>query len=217
LSKLIIISMLIVSGLSALGAEKGYPIKWWKIVDKSTVKWWEVLPEQAKPGEVVLSKRNDLGILSNFAHTPFSFEGKKYQSIEGLWQSMKYPETKKDQRSSLKNTKWPHTREEVEQMVAFEAKKAGSVASKIMKSHDINWVTYKGRKMPYKIPKKGEHYKLIKKFMWAKVSQNPKVKKILLQTKNLNLIPDHKVKKDAPPAWKYNTIWMEIRSKLQKQ
>jgi hypothetical protein len=31
----------------------------------------EILPQAAKPGEVVLSKRNELGILSNFAAAPF--------------------------------------------------------------------------------------------------------------------------------------------------
>ena len=216
MSKLLLLSILLGACLSALSSEKGYPAIWWKSVDKTSAKWWEVLPQDVKSGEVVLSKRNQLGLLSNFAHTPFKFEGRTYQSVEGLWQSMKYPETRQDKRFLLENTKWDHTRLEVEKMIAYEAKKAGSLASKIMKANNINWVTYKGKRMTYNTHKKGEHYNLIKKIMWAKVLQNKNVKDILLRTKGLVLIPDHKVEKDAPPAWKYNIIWMEIRAELKK-
>ena len=34
---------------------------------------WEIFPQDAKAGEVILSKRNELGLLSNFAPTPFAF------------------------------------------------------------------------------------------------------------------------------------------------
>ena len=211
--KNLFISILLLSIGPALWANPvNFPSSWWKTVERSQAKWWEVLPQDAKKGEVVLSKRNELGILSNFAETPFEFEGKKYRSVEGLWQSMKYPET-----MDSKNKIWKHSRAEVEQMIGFEAKKAGSLASKYMKEKKINLVTYKGREMIYKTSEKGDHYKLIKRIMWAKVTQNKRVKDILLKTKGLVLIPDHKVKKDAPPAWKYNQIWMEIRSDLHGQ
>jgi len=35
---------------------------------------------------------NELGLLSNFAPTPFVFHGQRYASVEGFWQMMKYPE-----------------------------------------------------------------------------------------------------------------------------
>ena len=54
---------------------------------------WEILPQAAKPGEVILSKRNELGLLSNFAPTPFTFRGQSYASLEGFWQTTLYPET----------------------------------------------------------------------------------------------------------------------------
>ena len=41
---------------------------------------------------MILSKRNELGILSNFAATPFTLYGKRYASVEGFWQMMLYPE-----------------------------------------------------------------------------------------------------------------------------
>jgi len=48
-----------------------YPAHWWARVEDSQKPAWEVLPQAAQPGEVILSKRNELGILSNFAATPF--------------------------------------------------------------------------------------------------------------------------------------------------
>src|SRR6266702_4460357 len=69
-----------------------YPSHWWTPVSKEGAPSWEILPQEAGPGEVILSKRNELGLLSNFAATPFTFHGRRYASLEGFWQMMKYPE-----------------------------------------------------------------------------------------------------------------------------
>jgi len=61
-----------------------YPAHWWTPVPEDQKPAWEVLPQAAKPGEVILSKRNELGILSNFAATPFTLRGKRYASVEGF-------------------------------------------------------------------------------------------------------------------------------------
>ena len=53
--------------------------------------------------------------------------------------------------------------------------------------------------------------------MWEKVKQNPEVKKVLLATGDLILKPDHHQEPDAPAAWRYFEIWMQIRSELQKE
>ncbi|MGK5086649.1 hypothetical protein WDW86_03760, partial [Bdellovibrionota bacterium FG-2] len=50
-----------------------YPAHWWKEAKKETAPAWEVLPQEARPGEVILSKRHELGLLSNFAPTAFIF------------------------------------------------------------------------------------------------------------------------------------------------
>ncbi len=97
-----------------------YPAEWWKPVPKAEGKSWEILPQEAGPGEVILSKRNELGLLSNFAATPFTFRGQRYASLEGLWQSMKYPEGADDPRSAP-GTTWKHTQAEVAAMTAFTA------------------------------------------------------------------------------------------------
>lgn len=212
-SFLILLLSLTLNAQANLNAQaKNFPDHWWKPV--TDLASWEIGPQAGDKGKsAVLSKRNELGILSNFAHTPFELDGVKYQSIEGLWQSMKFPEEvlegAKDERVKLAN--WKYTRAEVAQMVAFEAKEAGSYASSIMKANKINWVSYQGKKMIYKTSKKLEHFKIIVKAMKAKLNQNKKVADILRATKGLKLLPDHKTMPTDPPAWKYYQIWMELR------
>lgn len=211
--KLLLLLSLFISCQSA--PKSPYPDHWWSEVDKSELAWWEISPHLGiKNKTVILSKRNELGLLSNFAPTPIDFEGKKYKTVEALWQSMKYPEGADDERSVHKV--WPHNRSEVEQMDGFAAKEAGDYGSKVMQELDINWVSYKGKKITYRTTKRGEHYKIIRGAMEAKLAQNPKVREVLMKTKGLKLLPDHHVKATNPPAWQYYTIWEEIRAKLSE-
>lgn len=188
-----------------------YPDHWWAEVPREGAPAWEVLPQDAGPGEVILSKRNELGILSNFAATPFVFDDLTYASVEGFWQMMKFPENAEDPRSVLY---YPYTRAEVSAMTAFTAKEAGKIGEQKMKALEIDWVTYKGQKMTYCSEVPGLHYELIKKAMIEKVKQNPEVKKILLMTGDLILRPDHHAEGCAAPEWKYYELWMEIRASL---
>ena len=194
--------------------DRAYPEHWWKAEDATTAPKWEILPQAAKSGEVIVSKRNELGILSNFAPTPFTFYGKKYGSVEGLWSAMKYPENPKDLRAKFPGLEWPHARDYVAQLSSFEAKKAGTIAGENMKKMNINWVTFENRKIDYRVMEKGDHYKLIREAMMAKLEQNPEVRRILVSTKGLTLKPDHIQEEPTPPAWKYYEIWMEIRDSL---
>lgn len=189
-----------------------YPEEWFKPVPRELAQSWEILPQDAGPGEVILSKRNELGILSNFAATPFIYRGVSYASIEGFWQMMKYPEGADDIRFS-KN--YPYTRAQVSSMTAFEAKDAGSIGSRFMKELGIDWVTFEGIKIPYCSITPGEHYRLIKEAMREKLNQNPEVKRILLATGNLILRPDHHNEGCPAPEWKYYELWMELRAEIQ--
>jgi predicted NAD-dependent protein-ADP-ribosyltransferase YbiA (DUF1768 family) len=193
-----------------------YPPNWWTPVIDAPKPDWEILPQAAKPGEVILSKRNELGILSNFAATPFMFHGVRYASIEGFWQMMLYPEGLRDSRAQAAFLTWPHTRAEVGQMTAFEAKAAGDIGESNMRKMGIDWVTFEGRHMPYRSMIKGEHYRLIVEAMRAKLAQNRLVSQVLLSTGNLILLPDHIQEANAPPEWAYFKIWMDIRSELQR-
>jgi predicted NAD-dependent protein-ADP-ribosyltransferase YbiA (DUF1768 family) len=197
-----------------VAARTNYPAHWWAAVHREGAPDWEILPQEAGPGEVILSKRNELGLLSNFAPTPFTFRGQRYASLEGFWQMMKYPENEADPRARFLGLQWPYTREQVAQMTGFEAKRAGTLAEDNMKKMGIGWVTFEGRQMEYKPAKPGEHYELIVAATWAKVRQNPEVKKVLLATGDLVLRPDHHQEPNAPAAWRYYEILTRIRSVL---
>jgi hypothetical protein len=195
-----------------------YPARWWTPVVDADVPDWEILPQAAGPGEVILSKRQpDLGLLSNFAATPFKFHGKQYASLEGFWQSMKYPEGPNDPRAKFPGLHWNFTRNQVASMTSFSAKTAGDLASDNMKKMGIDWVTFEGKQFPYKPAEPGEHYKLIVAATWEKVRQNPAVEEALLSTGDLKLMPDHHQEENAPKAWRYFDILTEIRTKLQKE
>jgi predicted NAD-dependent protein-ADP-ribosyltransferase YbiA (DUF1768 family) len=175
------------------------------------------MPQEAKPGEVILSKRNELGLLSNFAATSFEYHGKRYASLEGFWQMMKYPEGPDDPRAKFPGVEWKLSREAVADMSAFEAKRAGDVASRNMAKMGIDWVSFEGKQFPYKPAEPGEHYRLIEEATRAKVRQNPDVKRVLLATGDLNLKPDHHQEKNAPAAWRYYEILMKIRDELRRE
>jgi predicted NAD-dependent protein-ADP-ribosyltransferase YbiA (DUF1768 family) len=196
-------------------AAQPYPAHWWTPVPEANKPDWEILPQAAKPGEVILSKRNELGILSNFAPTPFTLYGKRYASVEGFWQMMLYPEGASDPRAKFPGITWAHTREEVGQMTAFDAKGAGELGEQNMKKMGIGWVTFRGKRMKYWSMEKGEHYRIIVEAMRAKLEQNPKVKEILLSTGSLILRPDHYQEQNPPAEWEYFKIWMDLRSELQ--
>ena len=197
-----------------------YPGTWWKPFPKEQAESWEILPQDAKEGEVILSKRTELGIFSNLSPSPIEFESEHYASVEAFWQMMKFPDPNdlQDERNHF-SQEFSITREAVKKLVMFEAKHAGDLANKVMKEHSINWVTYQGKKFNYKDMAEGSqyHYDLIYKVMWAKVTQNPEIKNLLLQTGNLILKPDHVQAANSPKAYFYFDILMDIRKKLANE
>jgi predicted NAD-dependent protein-ADP-ribosyltransferase YbiA (DUF1768 family) len=203
--------------LASLARAQSYPAHWWTPVPEDNKPDWEILPQAAKAGEVILSKRNELGILSNFAATPFVYRGKRYASVEGFWQMMLYPEGPNDPRAHTPGIAWRHTREEVAQVTAWDAKNAGDFALENMKKMSIDWVTFEGRQMTYWSKTKGEHYRIVVEAMRAKLEQNPKVHEILLSTGTLILRPDHYQEEDPPAEWLYFNIWMQFRDELRRQ
>jgi predicted NAD-dependent protein-ADP-ribosyltransferase YbiA (DUF1768 family) len=208
------LTALLVSANGAAQQSGSYPAHWWAPIPEDQKASWEILPQAAGPGRVILSKRNELGILSNFAATPFTLRGKRYASVEGFWQMMLYPEGPEDLRARAEGVTWAHTRDEVARMVAFEAKDAGAAAEANMQKMGINWVTFEGRRIEYRSPQEAGHYDLIVAAMRAKLEQNPKVREILMATGDLTLLPDHIEEAGAPPEWHYYRIWMDIRTEL---
>ncbi|MEW5981803.1 MAG: NADAR family protein [Acidobacteriota bacterium] len=198
-----------------LAARAHYPAHWWAPVSREGAPEWEILPHEAGPGEVIVSKRHELGLLSNFASTPFTFRGRRYASLEGFWQMMLYPEGPDDPRATFPGLAWAHTRDEVGQMTAFEAKAAGTLAEQNMARMGITWVSFEGSRFEYRPRTPGTHYALIVAAMRAKVRQNDDVRRVLLATGDLVLRPDHHEEADAPDAWKYCRILMQLRAELR--
>jgi len=194
-----------------------YPAHWRTPAPTEGKPAWEILPQEAKPGEVILSKRNELGLLSNFAPTPFTFHGQRYASLEGFWQMMLYPEGTDDPRATFPGLLWKFTRAQVGQMTAFEANDAGGLAGQNMRKMGITWATFEGKRFEYRSAAPGEHYRLIVEATREKVRQNPEVRRVLLATGDLVLKPDHYQSADDPPEWRYFEILTSIRNELQKR
>ena len=198
-----------------LSARANYPARWWAPVPQEGAPEWEILPQAAGPGEVIVSKRHELGLLSNFAATPFTFRGRRYASLEGFWQMMLYPEGPGDPRASFPGITWAFTRDSVARMTAFDAKRAGALAEQNMARMGIGWVTFEGRRFAYRSARPGRHYRLIVAAMREKVRQNPEVKRVLLATGDLVLRPDHHEEAGACPEWRYCDVLMQIRAEAR--
>jgi len=193
-----------------------FPALWWAPVAREGAPEWEILPQEAGPGEVILSKRHELGLLSNFAPTPFTYRGRRYASLEGFWQMMLYPENDADPRATYPGLAWKYTRDQVAAMTGFEAKHAGELAEANMARMRIGWVSFEGRRFEYRSSKPGEHYRLIVAATHEKVNQNPEVRRVLLSTGDLVLKPDHHQEANAPPEWRYFEILTAIRAELRR-
>ncbi len=201
------------SMIHSLFAAEKYPSEWWKEIPRSEAKDWEILPQDAKSGEVILSKRTELGVFSNLARAPFDLDGIHYNSIEGLWQGMKYPDPNLKDDPRTKISGWGYTRAEVYLLADWDAKGAGTKANELNKKNNIEWISYQDKKFNYRDNAEGSafHYDLILKATRAKLAANPKMKELLFKTKGLFLKPDHKQNDQDPPAYRYFDILMKIR------
>jgi peptidoglycan/xylan/chitin deacetylase (PgdA/CDA1 family) len=211
------VDQLCAAAMQPIARDPRYPPHWWTPVSAEGAPEWEILPQAAAAGEVILSKRHELGLLSNFAPTPFTFRGQRYASVEGFWQMMKYPEDADDPRADFAGNTWTFTRREVGRMTAFAAKDAGDLGSRNMRLMGIDWISFEGERFPYRPAKPGRHYELIVAAMRAKLEQNPEVRRVLMATGDLVLKPDHHQEENPPAAWRYFDIWMELRAELQEQ
>jgi peptidoglycan/xylan/chitin deacetylase (PgdA/CDA1 family)/predicted NAD-dependent protein-ADP-ribosyltransferase YbiA (DUF1768 family) len=214
--QLVRVDQLCAASMDPIPRDPRFPPHWWTPAPTQGAPAWEILPQAAGVGEVILSKRNELGLLSNFAPTPFTFRGQRYASLEGFWQMTKYPEGDDDPRARFEGNTWKFKRQEVAAMTAFEAKAAGDLGSKNMHRMGIDWVSFEGEHFPYRPAEPGRHYQLIVAAMRAKLEQNPEVERVLLATGDLVLKPDHHQEEHAPAAWRYFDIWMQLRAELQK-
>lgn len=59
------ILLILILSFANLAWAQDYPAEWFKEIPRSEAESWEILPQDAKEGEVILSKRTELGIFSN--------------------------------------------------------------------------------------------------------------------------------------------------------
>jgi hypothetical protein len=208
---LLLVCFLILFAVPAAATD--FPADWFLEVPRSEARSWEILPQDAGPGEVILSKRTELGVFSNFAPMPFVLAGKRFASVEGLWQSLKYPDPAlpDDPRHGIS---FPHTREAVEGMVAFAAKDAGNAANRIYRERGLVDVSWGTSFFDYfdEGPGSAVHYDLILSALRAKLDQNPGLWELLLRTRCLELRPDHRIDETDPPSFQYHKMMMKLRA-----
>lgn len=128
--------------------------------------------------------------ISNLAHTPFEFDGRRYASVEGFWQGLKIESAGE--------------RERIAALWGTEAKSAGSRV----------WpptFAYEGRTCPSGAY---PHWKLMRRACEAKFAQNAEARAALLATGSRPLT--HRVRRDSRtiPGALMADIWMRIRAKL---
>jgi predicted NAD-dependent protein-ADP-ribosyltransferase YbiA (DUF1768 family) len=114
----------------------------------------------AKPLNVASGSAEWIGKqLSNFAERRFVFHGRRYRSVEGWYQGLKWPEDTK--------------RQEIAKLLGPLAKKASKGAPRTEQFH------YNGKDYAFGSP---EHHQLIKEAIRASLEQNPEIFDAFLQT-----------------------------------
>ncbi len=130
--------------------------------------------------------------ISNFAHTPFQLDGKRYASVESFWQGLKYPDEKR--------------RKEIAPLYGKEAMHAGADAppsdSFEYQSQTIRVGTC-------------DHWRLMNMACLAKFCQHEGAAEALLGTGDRPLT--HRTRKDSRtiPGVIMAEIWMRIRYRLR--
>lgn len=142
----------------------------------------------------VTSRSTDPAIqwISNFAHTPFMLDGKRYASIESFWQGLKYPDEKR--------------RNEIAPLYGKEAMRSRADAP----HSDV--FEYGGR--TFRVGTY-DHWRLMTLACHAKFSQHEGARSALLGTGDRPLT--HITRKDSRtiPGVIMADIWMRIRYRLR--
>jgi predicted NAD-dependent protein-ADP-ribosyltransferase YbiA (DUF1768 family) len=190
-------SLLIIFFLTGCAIQTKYPPHWWP----------SGLPNN---NELILTDANELGVLLNHSSSPFWFNKKRYESIEGFWQMMKFPDPDLNRDPRTKKI-FPFTREEVAKMSERKAQEAGKQADLLLKELNVNGVSFEGKKMVSCSNIQSDLYYLLKKAMVKKYRYNQDVRRILKATGNLTLTTEKDLQECQGPEWKTGQLWMKIR------
>ena len=132
-----------------------------------------------------------LQLISNLAETPFVLDGRRFTSIEGFWQGLKFADEAK--------------RSEIAALAGHPAKSAGHKAA----ARDV--ITYAGRDIRVGTI---DHWALMERACAAKFEQCEPARVALLSTGTRPL--EHRVPTDSRtiPGVIMADIWMRLRSRL---
>jgi len=132
-----------------------------------------------------------LRLISNFAHTPFRLDGLGYESIEGFWQGLKFPDAADRRRLAA--------------LHGSDARDAGHGAPAadtfIYFGDTVRVGTF-------------DHWRLMERACRAKFDQHAAAREALLSTRKRPLV--HQVRRDSQniPGVIMAAIWMRIRDRL---
>lgn len=136
-------------------------------------------------------------LLSNLSHAPFWLDGNLYESVEGFWQGLYFPEGSEE-------------RKRIATLFGREAKLAGA-----NKPEGITQITYQGELVELGSP---QHHALMRKAIHEKIMQNADVRSALVRTGSRRLThilmkPDGTLEPDSKsiPAAVFTQILMDER------
>jgi predicted NAD-dependent protein-ADP-ribosyltransferase YbiA (DUF1768 family) len=165
--------------------------------DGQTIRLTDLGPrEQAcrEPINVTSRSPEPIVLISNFAQTPFDLDGQRYASVEGFWQSLKFPD--------------PMKRHEVAALHGGEARAARFSAP------DTDTFEYCGRTVRVGT---ADHWDLMRAACEAKFAENAAARAALLTTGSRPLT--HRTRRDSRtiPGVVMSDIWMTIRGRISQE
>ena len=143
------------------------------------------------PVNITSQAPEPLRLASNFAHTPFELDGLAYESIEGFWQGLKFPD--ESDRRRLAALHGPAARD-----AGYHAPEADTF---VFGGETVRIGTY-------------DHWRLMEKACRAKFTQHAAARDALLSTRGRPLV--HQVRRDSKniPGVIMAAIWTRVRDRL---
>ena len=147
-----------------------------------------------EPLNVVSASNEEIGrLMSNFAETPFSLDGKRYASVEAFYACLKITDPKGQAR-----------------VRRLDGRKAKAAARKLQVTESI----YRGKRF---LLGGAEHHALVKEAIRAKLIQHPDIAQAFLATHPRPIVHDTgrpEPEKTAFPAAVFVRILTELRAQL---
>ena len=133
-------------------------------------------------------------VISNLAESPFELRGRRYASVEGFWQGLKFED--EAQRAEIAN------------LAGAEAVRAGAEGA----SEGV--FNFDGQTCAFGGP---GHHALMREACWAKFTQHAEARSALLASGERPLT--HRTRRDSQniPGALMADIWMRIRTRLRRQ